>query len=106
MTLISNSQTLEELNYAPTWPSRQLLLSHICMISHDTESASYNAMINSGKGTVVESLNARKAMQVNMVNPFQLNGLETQGFTSAKQHAPFCSTEPACIKSFFMPDTS
>ena len=27
-------QASEELNYDPTWASRQVLQSHICMISH------------------------------------------------------------------------
>ena len=43
----------------------------------------------------VESPNARKVMRVGMVNSFQLNGMKTQGFPSAKSSAPFCSTGPA-----------
>ena len=31
---------LEELNYAPTWPSRQLLQSHTSVISHNAEHTS------------------------------------------------------------------
>ena len=37
MTLISTSQASEELNYTPTWPSRPLLQSHTCAISHDAD---------------------------------------------------------------------
>ena len=34
--------------------------------------------------TLVESTNARKVMSLGMVNPLWLNGMETQGFESAK----------------------
>ena len=54
-----------------------------------------STMVISIKGAFVESLNARKAMQVGMVNPFQLNSMETQGFPSAKPTVPFCSKGPA-----------
>ena len=46
------------------------------------------------KGTFVESSNARKVIQVHMVNPFQLS-METQGFPLAKLLAPFHGTGPA-----------
>ena len=58
----------------------------------------YNAsslLISSIKRMLVESPNARKVMQVGMVNSFQLNGMETQGFPSAKSPAPFRRTGPA-----------
>ena len=58
----------------------------------------YNAssqLISSIKGTFIESPNARKVMRVGMVNSFQLNDMETQGFPSAKSPAPFCGTGPA-----------
>ena len=47
---------------------------------------SYNAssqLVDSVKSTFVESPNAREVMQVRMVNPFQLNDMEIQGFPSA-----------------------
>ena len=56
----------------------------------------YNAnsqLVSTVKGTFVESPNARKVMQVGMVNLFQLNSIEIQGFTLAKSPAPFHGTE-------------
>ena len=41
-------------------------------------------MVSSAKGTFVEIPNVRKVMRVGMVNPFQLNSMEIQGFPSAK----------------------
>ena len=43
----------------------------------------------------VESPNARKVMRVRMVNSFQFNGMETQGFPSANSPASFHGTGPA-----------
>ena len=40
-------------------------------------------------GMFKESPNARKIMQVGMINPFWLNGMETQGFSSATPLAIF-----------------
>ena len=57
----------------------------------------YNAssqLISSVKGTFVEGLNARKAKRVEMVNSFQLNGMEIQVFPSANSPAPFHGTGP------------
>ena len=57
----------------------------------------YNAsslLISSIKCTFLESTNARKVMRVGMVNSFQLNGMETQSFPSAKSPAPFRGTGP------------
>ena len=58
----------------------------------------YNAssqLISSVKRMFVESPNARKVTQVGMVNSFQFNGMETQGFPSANSPAPFRGTGPA-----------
>ena len=58
----------------------------------------YNAssqLISSVKHMFVESPNATKVTQVRMVNSFQLNGMETQGFPSAKSPASFRDTGPA-----------
>ena len=58
----------------------------------------YNAssqLVSSTKGTFVEILNARLVTLVGMVNPFRINGMETQGFSSAKSPALFCGPEPA-----------
>ena len=52
-------------------------------------------LVSSAKGTFVEILNARLVMRVGMVNPFQLNGMETQGFPSAKPPALFRGIGPA-----------
>ena len=49
-------------------------------------------LVSSIKGTFVESLNLRKVTQVGMVNPFQLNGMEIQGFPSAKSPTPLHGT--------------
>ena len=54
-----------------------------------------NQMVISIKSMFVESLNARKVMQVGMVNPFPFNSTETQGFPSVKPPTPFCGTRPA-----------
>ena len=99
MTLISTTQASEELNYASTWPIRQLLRSHTYAISHDADRAfvrAYNAssqLVSSIKSTFVENSNARKVKRVSMVNPYY--GMETQGFPLAKNPAPFCGTGPA-----------
>ena len=58
----------------------------------------YNAssqLISSVKRMFVESPNARKVMRVWMVNSFQFNGMETQGFPSANSPASFRGTRPA-----------
>ena len=39
-----------------------------------------NQLASSIKGTFIESPNARKIMQVSMVNPFWPNGMETKAF--------------------------
>ena len=68
------------------------------MISHDSEGFMHNAssqLISSIERMIVESPNARKITQVGVVNSFQLNGMETQGFPSAKSPVPFCGTGPA-----------
>ena len=52
-------------------------------------------LISSVKHTFVESPNVTKVKRVGMVNSFQLNGMETQGFPSAKSPAPFRDTGPA-----------
>ena len=46
-------------------------------------------LVSNVKGMFIESLNAGKVTQVSMVNPFRLNGIETQGFPLAKPLAPF-----------------
>ena len=83
-----------------SWLSRRSLQSHIRLISHDAECFvhAYNAsslLVSSGKGTFVEISKARLVTQVGMVNLFRLNGMETQGFLSAKAPALFRSTGPA-----------
>ena len=58
----------------------------------------YNAssqLVSSAKGTFIEIPNVRLVTRVGMVNPFRLNGLETQGFPSAKPPALFRGTGPA-----------
>ena len=45
-------------------------------------------------GKFVESLNARKVMQVHMVNLILLNYMETQGFPSTKLPTSFHDTGP------------
>ena len=60
----------------------------------------YNAsspLVISGKGTFVEIPNARLVTRVGMVNPFRLNGMEIQGFSSAKTPAVFRGTELAAV---------
>ena len=52
-------------------------------------------LVISVRGTFVESPNARKVMRVGMVNQFQLNGMETQGFPSL---ALFHGTGPTVEK--------
>ena len=46
-------------------------------------------LVSNIKGTFVESLNITKVIRVIMVSPFQLNGMETQGFSLAKVPTPF-----------------
>ena len=55
-------------------------------------------LISNIKGTFVEIPNPRKVMQVGMVNPFWLNGMETQGFPSAKppRTAPAVQNRYSC----------
>ena len=60
MTLISTSQDSEELKYAPTWPSRQLLQSHTSVISHNTEHTSSSQLVISVKSTLVDNPNVIK----------------------------------------------
>ena len=58
----------------------------------------YNAssqLISSIKRMFVESPNATKVTRVGMVNLFQFNGMETQGFPSANSPALFRGTGPA-----------
>ena len=52
-------------------------------------------LVSSAKGMFVEIPNARLVTRVVMVNPFRLNGMETQGFPSAKPPALFHGTGPA-----------
>ena len=101
MILISTSQASEELSYSPTWPSRWLPQSYTRAISHDADWAffhTYNAssqLVSSDKSTFVENPNARKVQRVGMANPYQINGMEIQGFLSAKNPTSFRSTGPA-----------
>ena len=72
--------------------------THVRLAMMQSTFCAYNAssqLISSVKGMFVESLNVEKVMRVGIVNPFRLNGMETQGFPSAKLPAPFCGTEPA-----------
>ena len=97
MTLISTSQASEQLNYTPTWPADDCCKAiHVRLAMMQSVLCAYNAssQLVSIKGTFVESPNARKVAWVSMVNPFWLNGMETQGFQSAKPPTPLCSTEP------------
>ena len=58
----------------------------------------YNAssqLVSSTKGMFVEIPNARLVTRVGMVNPFQINGMETRAFPSAKLPALFRGTGPA-----------
>ena len=54
-----------------------------------------NQLVSSIKSMFVESPNAGKVTQVGKVNLFWLNGMETQGFPSAKLPVPFCGAGPA-----------
>ena len=63
-------------------------------------------LVSSIKGMFIESWKAGKVMRVSMVNPFRLNGMETQGFPSAKPLAPFQHKTRSIKSLFFMPDTS
>ena len=72
--------------------------THVQLAMMQTALRAYNAssqLVINMKGMFVESPNIWKIMQVSMVNPFQLNDMETQGFPSAKPPAPFRSTGPA-----------
>ena len=65
---------------------------HILLAMMQSMLCAYNSssqLVSSIKGTFIESPNARKVMQVSMVNLFWLNSMETQGFSSAKPLAPF-----------------
>ena len=44
------------------------------------------------KSTFVEDSNSKKVMRVSMVNPYQFNGMEAQGFPSTKPPTLFRST--------------
>ena len=69
--------------------------THVQLAMIQSALHAYNAcsqLISIIKGTFVESPNTRKVMQVRMINPFQLNSIEIQGFTSAKSPAPFRGT--------------
>ena len=71
---------------------------HVRLAMMQSMLRAYNAisqLVSSTKGTFVEIPNARLVTQVGMVNLFQLNGMETQGFPSAKPPALFRSTGPA-----------
>ena len=78
MTLISTSQASEELNYVPTWPSRQLLEAiHMQLAMMQIALHAYNAssqLVRSIKSTFVEDPNARKVKRVRMVNLYWING--------------------------------
>ena len=65
-----------------------------------------NQLLSNIKGTFKEQLNARKVMQVSIVNLFWLNGMETQGFLSAKPLTPFWHITSSIISFSFLPDTS
>ena len=70
---------------------------HIRLAMMPSMLCAYNAssqLVSSAKGTFVEIPNARLVTQVGMVNPFQLNGMETQGFPSAKPPALFHGIGP------------
>ena len=54
-----------------------------------------NCLVASAKGTFVEIPNTRLVTRVGMVNPFQLNSMETQDFPSAKPPALIRGTGPA-----------
>ena len=58
----------------------------------------YNAssqLVSSIISRFAENPNARKVNQVGMANPYHINGMETQGFPSAKNPTPFRGTGPA-----------
>ena len=71
---------------------------HACNVS--------SQLLSSVKGTFKEQPNVRKVMQVSIVNPFWLNGMETQGFLSAKPLTPFWHITSNIISFSFLPDTS
>ena len=52
-------------------------------------------LISRLKRTFVENPNTRKVMLVGIVNSFQLNGMETQGFPLPEQPTPLRGTGPA-----------
>ena len=52
-------------------------------------------LVSSVKSTFVENPNTRKAKRVDMVDPYWINGMETQGFPSTKKPALFCGIRPA-----------
>ena len=66
MMLISTNQASQELNYALSWPSRQLLQSHTNVLSMmQIMLCAYNAsiqLVSSVKSMFVGNLNARKVM--------------------------------------------
>ena len=99
MTLIFTSQASEELNYAPTWPADDCCESHTNAISHYADHIhTYNAnsqLVSSIKSIFAKNPNTRKVKQVGMANPYQIIGMETQGFPSAKNPTPFRGTGPA-----------
>ena len=54
-----------------------------------------NWLVASNVDKFLDSPNARKGTRVGMVNSFQFNGMETQGFPSTGSPAPFHGTGPA-----------
>ena len=98
ITLISTRQSSEELNYAPTWLSKQSLQSHTYTISYDSKCPCvYNAhspLISNIRSIFVESPNVRKITHLSMANLFLLNWMEIQGFPSANLPTPFRGKGP------------
>ena len=70
---------------------------HVRLAMMQSVLRAYNArsqLVSSTKGTFVEIPNTRLVTGVGMVNLFQLNGMETQDFPSAKLPALLCGTGP------------
>ena len=72
-----------------------VLLAMIQSALHTRAYTASSKLISCIKRMFVENLNTSKVMRVGMVNSFQLNGMENQGFPSAKSPAPFRGTGPA-----------
>ena len=71
---------------------------HVRLAMIQSALRAYNAssqLVSSAKSTFVEILNTKLVTRVGMVNLFQLNSMETQGFPSAKPPAQFRSTGQA-----------